>query len=64
MGFVGLGVHWYPIRDTQDLRVHAVIANANHFGVLDDYDGVMSFDELSLNIGVTYNLALHRFWQK
>lgn len=64
MGFVGVGVHWFPLPDSEDLRVHAVLSNANHFGSVDDFDGVMSFDLLSLNIGITYNLALHRFWQK
>lgn len=64
MGFVGLGIHIYPLPDSQDLRVHAVVSNANHFDTVDEFDGVMSFDLLSVNVGVTYNLALHRFWQK
>lgn len=64
MGFVGVGLHWFPLTDSEDLRVHAVLSNANHFGEVADFDGLMSFDMLSLNVGITYNLALHRFWQK
>ena len=64
LGFAGIGFHWYPIPDSQDLRLHAVLASSNHFGLIDEYDGVATFDELSLSIGITYNLGLHRFWQK
>ncbi len=64
LGFAGIGLYWYPVRDSQDLRLHAVCATSNHFGISDEFDGVMTFDELSLNIGITYNLALHRFWNK
>lgn len=42
----GLGVHWYPLKDSQDLRVHAVVS-ANNWA-----------SEVSVNLGVTYNFSL------
>lgn len=44
--FGGAGVHYYPLRDSQDLRIHAVAAYNN-------------FAEcMSINLGVTYNFSL------
>lgn len=44
--FGGLGLNWYPLKDSQDLRVHAVIS-ANNW-----------VNEMSINLGVTYNFSV------
>jgi len=44
--FGGIGMNWYPLRDSQDLRVHAVVS-ANNW-----------YPSVSVNIGVTYNFSL------
>jgi hypothetical protein len=42
-GFLGgIGVNWYPLKDSQDLRIHAVVGGSNYA------------QALSLNFGVTY----------
>ena len=41
----GLAMHWYPLQDSRDLRVHAVAA----------YDNLLS--TVSLTLGVLYNLT-------
>ena len=51
-GFGGIGAHWYPLRDSQALRIHAVVAANN------------VYNQLSVNLGVTYNLCLSDFWNK
>lgn len=38
----GVGAYWFPLRDSQDLRVHAVIGGSNYG------------DNLAFNFGVTY----------
>ena len=48
----GLGVHWYPLADSQDLRVHAVAAYNN------------LAECVSLNVGVTYNFSLTNLLRK
>jgi len=42
----GLGVNYYPLKDSQDLRIHAVIS-ANNWA-----------NEMSVNVGVTYNFSV------
>lgn len=44
--FYGAGVHYYPLRDSQDLRLHAVISSNN-------YANLVSF-----LFGITYNFDL------
>jgi len=44
--FGGVGMNWYPLTDNQDLRVHAVIS-ANNWS-----------NQLSVNLGVTYNFSV------
>lgn len=44
----GLALHWYPLQDSRDLRVHAVAAYEN----IDK-----SFSTVSLTLGVLYNLT-------
>lgn len=44
--FYGAGIHFYPLRDSQDLRLHAVAA-ANNYS-----------NEVSLTVGVTYYFNL------
>ncbi len=51
-GFGGLGAHWYPLKDSQALRIHAVIS-AN-----------TAYRQLSANFGITYNLTISDFWNK
>lgn len=50
--FGGAGVHYYPLRDSQDLRIHAVAAY-NNFA-----------ESVSLNLGVTYNFSLTNLLKK
>ncbi len=50
----GARVQWYPLRDSQDLRVHGVVAYNNYY----------CEDGLSINLGVTYNLNLTNLFQK
>ncbi len=50
--FGGLGAHWFPLRNSQALRVHAVVA-ANS-----------AYKQLSVNVGLTYNLCISDFWNK
>jgi len=45
--FGGLAAHYFPLRDNDALRLHAVVA----------YDN--SFDGLSINIGALYNITLN-----
>ena len=42
----GLALHWFPLRDSRDLRVHAVAA----------YDN--AFSTVSLTLGVLYNISI------
>ncbi len=42
----GLALHWFPIRDSRDLRVHAVAS----------YDHAYSF--ASLTLGILYNISI------
>lgn len=42
----GIGVNWYPVKDSQDLRVHALISTNNIDGLL------------TVGIGVTYNFSV------
>lgn len=51
-GFGGIGAHWFPLRDSQALRIHAVVAANN------------VYNQLSVNLGVTYNLCLSDLWNK
>ena len=44
--FYGAGVEYFPLRKSQDLRIHAVVA-ANNYA-----------DSVSLSLGVTYNFNL------
>ncbi len=50
--FAGAGAHWYPLSDSQDLRVHAVLAYNNFC------------ESLSVNMGVTYNFDLTSLFRK
>ena len=47
--FCGAGAHWYPLRDSKDLRVHALYS----------YDNVLK--ETVLSAGITYALNLNLF---
>ena len=50
----GAAAHWFPLRDSQDLRLHAAIAgNTSNFG--SDRSGL-----LSLTLGAMYYLRLPR----
>ncbi len=51
-GFGGIGAHWYPLRNSQALRIHAVVA-ANSV-----------YKQLSVNLGVTYDLHISDWWNK
>ncbi len=51
-GFGGLGAYWFPLKDSQALRVHAVVA-ANSV-----------YEQLSVNFGLTYNLCISDWWNK
>ena len=51
-GFGGIGAHWFPLRDSQALRVHAVVS-ANTV-----------YKQVSVNLGLTYNLCISDFWNK
>ncbi len=48
----GIGAHWFPLRDSQALRVHTIVA-ANS-----------PYKQLSVNVGITYNLCISDFWNK
>lgn len=52
--FAGAGVHWFPLRDSRDLRVHGLVA----------YNNYMHTDALSVNLGLTYNLNLTDLFSK
>ena len=47
--WAGLGLHWYPLRDSQDLRIHAL-------GVY--RPGTDLFPPVSLTLGLLYNISL------
>ena len=51
-GFGGIGAYWYPLKNSQALRLHGIVATntVNR--------------QLSLNIGITYNWAISDFWNK
>ena len=47
--WAGLACHWYPLKDSQDLRVHAVAAYR---------PGNELFPPVSLTVGVLYNISI------
>ena len=51
-GFGGIGAYWYPLKNSQALRLHGIVA-AN-----------TAYKQLSLNLGITYNWAISDFWNK
>ena len=56
VAFGGIGVHFYPLRNSRALRIHAVAAAS---------DGLYyAPDQLSLNIGVTYSLDFIKLFGK
>jgi len=44
----GVMAKWYPLKDSQDLRVHALLG----------YNGYLFGDSLAFNFGITYNFSL------
>lgn len=56
--FGGLGLHYYPLKNSKDLRVHCIFA-ANNSGSESSYKNAMS-----VNFGVTYNFSLTSLLKK
>lgn len=48
----GIGLHWYPLKDSQDLRVHAVVT-ANNWS-----------NSIQVNIGAIYNFSVTDLFKK
>lgn len=59
--FAGIGIHWYPIEDERNLRLHAVAAYNNYPKLMDD--GSRTKKQLSLSVGMLYDFDVIALFQ-
>lgn len=50
--FAGIGAHYYPLKDSQDLRLHTTLSYNN------------DIESISFNIGVSYNFQLSKYFKR
>ena len=52
--WAGIACHWYPLRDSRDLRIHAVAA----YRPQSDYFIAPCNNPISLTLGLLYNISI------